>query len=406
MPVITLNDYKNRGIYRIMECLGKLIISTDIDQLSLLIDKFLHIKKYNREVRDIFYIACLSELRKVSFKSITEDNVISSIRRSVSKPGMLSIIPGSINKIQMISSINSGAYGDIWDSNINDYSGYVTKLNKNSSLQANADIWIESLIHVLLQCNKDELKNKCESTLNTTFIWPIPELKYILNAEINGQDKGLIIGMEKLSMNLGDFFTKSDKTMLAYNLHDILAQLSISLYMLQQTTGFIHRDLHSGNIMLIERPVGVSNTYNFNGYKHTCVSNYEVKIIDFGQSCMDLQLCGAKCEINNSISGYATSYKDREALCENYFFDLKFLLKSINKYISISGPQFNTDKWKKLIRRTNKGILEKVAAYPEKFAKPLKPEHWHNSYGMLDFVDEKNGISPEIMFAHLMIYSQ
>lgn len=114
------------------------------------------------------------------------------------------------------------------------------------------------------------------------------------------QYEDFILGIEKLELRCDDYLKA--KTSQLQSL--AICKIARLLYFLQTTIGFVHGDLHSGNIMFKE-----DRAY----------------VIDFGVICVDLSRCG----LNKQFHDTKTAVYDNINRCKNPSQDLRLLLASL-----------------------------------------------------------------------------
>ena len=212
--------------------------------------------------------------------------------------------------------LGSGSFGAVYSTPnpVNLNQSYATKILGNQFiLCVQFDTIMEILLHGLLYAICDMEK--------------IPVIPILHNVVSDG--RMLYVSMPIFEITL--FSLIQERGVHVNDLYDILCQVSYYLMKLQTTIGFMHRDLHIGNIMLTTRPRVIPTEYGTS-------SNYNVFLIDFGQSC--LQYIGT----NRTISGRAVSYDERcdvytpetqRAACTNFSHDLRLLMASLQTIVDV-----------------------------------------------------------------------
>ena len=332
-----VENYKYTGLTNIMECLSKIIITNDIQKITQLLHKFIDDNSTQAERVECFKEIndCLTLINFTKIKTKTKNSYISD------------------------------------------------KFNKNRGYISRTNFLLENVLHVVLQCNRTNIQKWCKKNISkTTFIWPFVELKYIIKANI---ENGIhtIVGMEKVDMDMYDACDEKPDDM--FVIYDILVQLSVILHCLQESVGFMHRDLHLGNIMLNTREQPKTVTYTLDG-ENIVVTNskYEVKLIDLGQSCVDLSKCGSFCDMNTKISGKPVSSEFVNNLvvkCENKAQDLRFLCAHICMRYSFKIKTPGSNRFFDcLSTATFKGIKKAINQNINNFHQPGVVMHPHNVY--------------------------
>ena len=155
------------------------------------------------------------------------------------------------------------------------------------------DFFLEVIAGLLYQCYKSKIKELIPPTIH--FRWPFPEIHSVFKSY---QDQCVVVMMEKMAYTIDDLLDNIKyKSILVYK--DVLTQLIVALYSLQFSIGFIHRDLHYGNVMVNFGPESerVLTKYEIEGESIEVYKFFEVFIIDLGQSCANISKCTTtKCE--------------------------------------------------------------------------------------------------------------
>ena len=407
---------EDTGLYNIMNCLRKLIITDDIQTVASLLDRFLL-----KEISQFTFFKEMSEyLTTIPFKSkkkidITKIplNVISGEKKfnTTKMDDKLRITTTTENTFEIGGQINNtGALGIILKTKINGHDKYVTKLVKIKEEKNQREALIENIIHVLLQCNRDNIQDWCDTKLgDTTFVWPFPDLKYILLGKFGTGPKLIMAGMDKIDCGFEDL---QGDPKYPYHAYDILVQLCVMLYCLQESIGFIHRDLHDGNVMLKKREKLTDVTYRLKG--ETIVikdSLYEVIIIDLGQSCLDMRNCGASCGNYSVLEGEPFSSElGFQVKCDNKAQDLRFFCARFVHFLArIYASYEETDfellkkfiKFKKCLNSAAfEGISEACKKNSTRFHYPLDLTNPNNVYSAIhkDLVKYVPVFEPEHFF--------
>lgn len=207
------------------------------------------------------------------------------------------------NNLKIGSSLTNGTCGDIYNGVLN---GKPVVIKSPKKLDKN--FVIESVTHMLLTCSEEKILNKT----GLPYL-PIPELYNIIKVK-----NSLHIVMEKLDMNLHTFVYSKKATV--RQLLGILIQIAYFLQVLFKELNFVHRDLHTGNIMLKK-----VTPFPFKFQNHIILCKYKVYFIDFGQLCLNFGLCCGFPDF--MICCPSPSYpKHINTFYSNNCFDLKVLL--------------------------------------------------------------------------------
>jgi serine/threonine protein kinase len=226
--------------------------------------------------------------------------------------------------------LGGGTYGDI-------YSYGTTRVLKIplGDIDDKADALIEIISNIVYQCYKERILELVPTSSN--FRWPFPNIsrcsKYTITKNGETQNKiGLVMSkMTKDCWDLVDGFTGHHEDI--YILLDILFQLCIFLFGLQKSIGFIHRDLHPGNIMYDILHTPIQAIYRIEGNEVEMKQYTKAYIIDLGQSCANLSKCiDAKCtNANYLLEGPASSYKTNPIDgCFNESYDIRMFVGALS----------------------------------------------------------------------------
>ena len=205
------------------------------------------------------------------------------------------------------------------------------QMNYNLEKDDKIDFILENIIHILLYNYYDKFISQLKLKIDVKEKI-IPPIYYLGTSNFNNSKNNLITIMPYLGKTLFEIITQYNLN--KYNLYDLFFQICFHIRILQITCGFMHRDLHAGNILVDKREKPEIISYNFNKNNIKIKSEYKVYFIDFGQSCIDLKLCN-KCEIKNKIFTKTSSYnydENKEKIlitCENNSHDLRILFSSL-----------------------------------------------------------------------------
>jgi tRNA A-37 threonylcarbamoyl transferase component Bud32 len=266
----------------------------------------------------------------------------------------------SSNKTIVIDSdvIKKGSYGFI---KLGKFKGVPTAIKIPISLKYNTSHLVESLLHSLLSCEQhkdyfiDTVKKQEDIQIVGPIEYPIPVVYFIAKSA----SQLIFTGMQILQMTLTDFI--QDNIITKEIFQDVILQIIIKLSFMQKQFGFMHRDLHSDNIMLKKRESPVIFQYGMQGLDQTITSTslYEVYFIDFGMSCVDFNSC-LQCHWDLRLSpGSPYGLIISETItCKNFSFDLRYLFGFFKAhlykdYLTFLSP---TGCISKLIEESTKNI--------------------------------------------------
>ena len=208
------------------------------------------------------------------------------------------------------------------------YKGLPIVVKVPNSIQKNSTVLVESLLHSLLGCQQ-HIKAYMDKTIPGLFLshpeYPIADIVFIARTEA----QSLLVGLQRLDTTLtaliaGRAFTKDEFV-------DILFQITTKLYYMQEEFGFMHRDLHTDNIMICRRAHPIHVHCGFGGTTRTFKSTYRCYFIDFGMSCVDFSKCQS-CDWASRItpgSPYGLVMCE-QVPCENFTFDLRYMFGFIH----------------------------------------------------------------------------
>jgi serine/threonine protein kinase len=161
--------------------------------------------------------------------------------------------------------------------------------------------------------------------------------------------------MEKLDISVKSLLQKQEFEIEK----QFLIALMYVLYFLQQTTNFVHRDLHTGNVML-KKLNNLQKTEIFiNNKKVTEIfTKYQIYLIDFGFSCLSFQKCNI--DLPDVVSGdFYDSHK-----CTNKSHDARLFCASLLFANDAVLSQKLTNYLEKLLSRYTK--LNKFSNFSSK----------------------------------------
>ena len=320
---------------------------------------------YNR-LLDVMPMVELEPFRQVhEIFSVTEKN---------------QLIPGSRKKFQLVEPIAEGTFGEIWSAmlsvvgNASPAREIVVKIPLKAGTKEGVGSLIENLMSIILQCYRPTIEQLVPKT--TGFQWAFPEVYFSINSEEDEQELGIIVGMSKMDSDLETIVYEDNQATFA-DIIDILLQLCVKLECLQETVGFLHRDMHGANVMVNTRPQPTVEVYKLNGISVKSKSKYDVFIIDLGQSCIDLARCQT-CRMETLIQGEAESYK-KGISCYNPSYDLRLLIASIGEGVSNKAllPKYKR-RFQDLTKLAYTGVDKDFLAQKKK-----QGADWHAIYAEL-----------------------
>tara|TARA_Y100000389_G_C17463698_1_gene523736 strand:- start:3214 stop:4365 length:1152 start_codon:yes stop_codon:yes gene_type:complete len=307
-----------------MNNLLKFVLSNNRDEIyNFILDNKLFNYNYKYLTKDIYV-----KLNNLDFYNKNYDY------HSIILPNNNIVIYGNNNKgiLDYESSTNSIFNGILLNNKLEKLKHIIVRqMNYYLEKDDKIDFILENIIHILLYNYYDKFISQLKFKINIKEKI-IPPIYYVGTSNFNNYKNNLISIMPYLGNTL--FETINSCNLSKYNLYDIFFQICFHLKILQIMSGFMHRDLHAGNILVHKRDKHDIISYNFNNNNIKIKSEYKVYFIDFGQSCIDLSLCN-KCDIKNKIFTKTTSYnydeKKKNILisCENNSHDLRILFSSL-----------------------------------------------------------------------------
>lgn len=155
------------------------------------------------------------------------------------------------------------------------------------------------------------------SSKDIEIVYPLRIFKVYLS---NTGDYHPLIIMEKLDTDLKGLIYELSSNYDSEIIVDLFMQIVTKLEYLQNNFGFLHNDLHTGNILIKKRNSEVINPYEYKNLKFNIRSKYIIKFADFGLSCINL----LKCEDCIKITLDKNNSK-----CASKCYDLLFLFTII-----------------------------------------------------------------------------
>ena len=308
-----------------------------------------------------------------------------------------------IDRTKIEKKISSGAFGIIYQ-----YQGRKVLKVPKGDLSDKSDALIEIISNIVYQCYKEKILDIVPIPSN--FRWPFPTIYKCSKVNINNDKDPMTspnlisILMDRVERDCWSLQTRD------FNIYtSLMIQTAVALYGLQQSVGFIHRDLHLGNIMIDTSPVKTTSIYKLGGKEISTRSNILIYIIDLGQSCANLSNCiERKCD-NIILEGPASSH-NVSAIdgCFNRSFDLRLFtgclaIDYISKHLKISG--YSSQQMIKFFYENNKNFTKldilMVKIYIHAFQDiQIDPNQtlWHQLYQTLSFRPSRTIFTPERFF--------
>lgn len=257
-----------------------------------------------------------------------------------------------------------------------------------------SDFLIELISNVVYHCYRDQIMTLVPR--NTGFIWPFKSLTKVMKiTEPNGETKIAIV-MPKIRYDCW-FVVNNFRNLNIYL--NILTQVCVSLYGLQQSISFIHRDLHAGNVMInfLNEPTKIEYKIPYKNQVYTEIKLdkvVDVYFIDLGQSCANLSRCSKDPSSSKPIllEAPAGSYNIKPIDgCFNFSHDLRLFCGSISyAYLSKHTP----NQTKKILTDLDKLMSSLYNHAYDGVTKIPGKEEWHNLYDK--FEEEKRPIRNSI----------
>lgn len=311
----------NKSLLHIDDCVNSIFNARDKSQL-LLIDSFISssfndIKIINKLYSNLQNVVCLKH------KSFFKKN-----------------IHFNNNSFKFLNKITSGSYGNINKCLFNNKQAIFKNIKfkhaelKNSSLiyLLNNEFFKENIIHLIIFCLIQSIPTYIPNC--------IPQVYNIFNATNNHDNfETVIIVMEKLDLDLFSFFEKKHSFSDELN---IIALIAFNLYNIQKCFKFMHRDLHSGNIMIKKLSEPITTNIVTNKSSFSVSSNFQTYLIDFGMAYIDFDSKCSNIKMKKSHVFVEGSYTNNKTY--NKCQDLRLLLASIyfwhNKNLSKQFKSF------------------------------------------------------------------
>lgn len=221
-------------------------------------------------------------------------------------------------EIDISTKIGSGTYGEIYKL---PNKKAIIKVYKNTNLDS---IIQENMVHIILHC--------LQSSLKLCFGHPIPDCIPRIYQFIK-KPQTLTI-MEKLDETVQDYLKKVNDFDDEKNL---FIAIMYQLYFLQKTTYFVHRDLHSQNIMIKLLKNKQNTDIYINNVNIASLSlEYQIYFIDFGFTCLSFGKCGI--DLPDIVAG--TFYDSKKCINRSHDARLFFASLFYEKHMSTRMQDF------------------------------------------------------------------
>lgn len=384
----TLDTLNNPGLVQIRSCIRE---STALELKEYITDLITIIDDIFTNPQNTFQLtqAFVKNLHLVHVRR-QHSGFIMSILTTID----IGIFTRGANNIELTGQLSKGTYGLIYKSIVNN-KPMITKVPINMTVQSITDFVTENILHLLLMCLEPQILQAID---NPKFLhFPIPKLYLMVRTKIDNvlvenipsTLNNMIVCMQPLDMSLYAYI--KSKEMKEEYLIDIIAQIAFYLYYLGNVAGFIHRDLHYNNVMLVHKPLHIKDYGLFKSK-----SIFDVYFIDFGQSCINLQKC-EPCNMPDSflIAGGA-SYRaiNRVNYCNDPTYDLRVLFSSI--YHERPRPN-ESYPWKEAKKQASwlDGMFKVWFKY-------YNINNWHEIYNTIGSYDD--GFLPYTVLTACQIY--
>ena len=310
----------------------------------------------------------------------------------------------NIDETKLEKQINRGSFGIIYK-----YEGNKVLKVPIGNVESKSDALIEIISNIVYQCYKNKILDMVPYPSN--FRWPFPHIYKCAKLGTSGDNHPytspdlISILMDKVETDCWSLSTHGDlETYIS-----VMIQTAVALYGLQESIGFIHRDLHPGNIMINMFPDKSVTNYKLSGKKLNISSNVLIYIIDLGQSCANLSKCiEHKCD-NLILEGPASSHPISPIDgCFNRSFDLRLFTGTLavvymEEKHKITG--YSSNQMKKYLEKNKRNftkldiLMSKIYIHAFDGIKvDPKATMWHQLYKTLTFRPSRTIFTPELFF--------
>jgi hypothetical protein len=236
------------------------------------------------------------------------------------------IVRQNKNSMVIYNELGHGTYGSVYNAVINGCN-VAMKISNGKTKSTDVNMLSEGLIHIILQCTHKQITAQIPRYV-AGWEWPFPSIKMITKIKYGEKNEELMVATSKLSMTLHTLLSKYDIS--KPYLNDVLVQIVIKLYWLQKTVSFVHRDMHTGNVMMVERNIPEDRTYIISDRALNTASYYRIYFIDMGKIRIDLRSCNL-CEINMDFEPSTVHYGVGKKVINGPGYDLRVLFGVIYK---------------------------------------------------------------------------
>ena len=241
---------------------------------------------------------------------------------------------GHVNSLRVKGLLGKGTFNNVWLADVNQC--------EVALKQGGLDL-VEEAMMLITMTNPRVLECAhlfCAQELDIVGMDRFPVARPLFLVRNGGgevlESPSLFLAMERMNMSLHDFLVNPPLDATDADFIDIMAQIFQGLAIMQHAFQFMHRDLHSSNVMLIRRPgaLAVIVSRQMNGQYFQVRSRYQVAMVDLGQSCCSLSRCVGGLTLNNQVSSFEMFRKNSP--CTNASLDLAVLVTSMHHEV----PQF------------------------------------------------------------------
>lgn len=315
-----------------------------------------------------------------------------------------------IDQSKLGVQINRGSFGAIYE-----YENDKVLKVPLGNVESKSDALIEIISNIVYQCYEEKIIDMVPIPSN--FRWPFPHI-YKCAKIGSGKDNNPSTSDDLISIAMNKVKTDcwSISTMKTTNRQSvyisIMIQTAIALYGMQESIGFIHRDLHPGNVM-IDEILSVNSIFKLLNKQISINTDIMIYIIDLGQSCANLSKCmEQKCD-NLILEGPASSHNVEPIDgCFNRSFDLRLFTgtlavdymmefhkisgyssKQMRKYLDENSSKFS--QLDKIMTKIYIHAFDGIVVDPNRTI-------WHQLYPTLTMRPTRTIFTPELFFDFIL----